>query len=62
MNKQQRSCRGWWRKICIGDVFIDGDVLEFTFRIKNSGWVDVKKIVITISLNLVIFYQCNNPF
>jgi hypothetical protein len=44
MNKQQRSCRGGieltqcWRKFCIGNVFVDGDVLEFTFRnIKNSG-------------------------
>jgi len=31
---------------CIGIGFVDGDVLEFTFRnIKNSGWVDVKKIL-----------------
>jgi len=69
MNKQQRSCRGGIeltqrrRKFCIGNVFVHGDVLEFTFRnIKNSDWVCEKDSVITISLNLVIFYQCNDPF
>jgi len=49
--RQSKSCAGGieltlrWRKFCVANGFVDGDVLQFTFRnIKNSGWVDVQKV------------------
>jgi len=49
--RQSELCSGGieltacWNFFCLDNEFVDGDVLEFAFRnIKNSGWVDVKKV------------------